>query len=161
MREVRLDHNSAAIAAGNLEFVRLDLLEQPERLDILDYFLARLEAVESAIRFRCLIVDARLFSQYVDDLEIVAFAYLIVIEIMRWRDFYTAGTKLRINIVIGNNGYPAATQRQVDKFPDQMRIARIFWMDSHSAVAQECLGARSGDNQMLVALRDGVAEMPH
>jgi len=69
MREIRFDDDSAAIAAGHLEFVRLDLFEQPERFDIFNYFSARLEAVEAAVGLRGLVVDACLFGQYIDDLS--------------------------------------------------------------------------------------------
>ena len=133
--EIGLDNHAAAIATRHFQFVRLDFLKQAKRLDIGDYLLARLEAVEAAVGLRGLVVDACLFGQYIDDLEVVTFAYLVVIKIVRGGNLHTACAKLGVDIVIGNDGYAAATQGQVDEFANEVGIAGILWVNSNGAVA--------------------------
>ena len=108
--EVGLDNYAAAIAARHLQFVRFDFLKQAKRLDIGDYLLTCLEAVEAAVGLWCLVVNARLFGQYIDDLEVMAFAYLVVIKIVCGGNLHTACAKFGVYIVIGNDGYAAAAQ---------------------------------------------------
>ena len=67
---------------GTVQRVRLDLLEQAERLEVGDHALARLEAIEAAILLRHFVVERRVRVEDVDQRQVVPLADLVVVEVV-------------------------------------------------------------------------------
>ena len=90
----------------------------------------------------------------------MALAHFIIIEVMGWRDLDASGPEFRVDIIIGNNGNSALTQRQIDKLSDQMLIACVFRVNRNGSIAKQGFRTRCGNREMLAAVGDGIVEMP-
>ena len=60
------------------------------------------------------------------------------------------GAELRIDRVVADDHADPIDVRNPHVFADQVRVARIVWMDRHADVAQDRLGSRGGDGNPLV-----------
>ena len=159
--QVGLDHRVRPVAARNHQLVVLDFFEQAQFLHVLDNLLTGLESIHAAVGFRRAVVDAGVVVENVDDFQVVALADLVVVEIVRRRDLDAAGTEFRVHVVVGNDGYAAAGQRQLDFEPDQFGVALVLRVHRERAVSQHRFGARGGDHHVALAVGPRVAEMPH
>ena len=101
--------------------VALDRGHQAQRLEIGHDPPARLEPVESAIRLRCIGVDAPDLVQDRDRLEPVPTADLEIVEVVGRRDLDRAGALLGIGVCVGHDRDPSADQRQDAKRPCRCR----------------------------------------
>ena len=68
------------------------------------------KAIKSLVAIGCRVVYGRVIGKDIDDGKVVAFTYFIVVEVMRWRNFYATRSKLLINVVVSNNWNAAVAQ---------------------------------------------------
>ena len=113
--------------------VRLDLVEQAQRLEHLDDALARLETIKAVQRhgrgghvgaFEEIGVaverDLAELVEHVDLAQVVALAHVEVVEVMRRRDLDGTRTLLGVGIIVADDGNEAADQRQLHLLADEM-----------------------------------------
>ena len=143
--------------------MRLDLLDQALRFELLDDHLARGEA-EHAVQFenRRLEFRARLDTlgelgigieqelpvgaQDIDHRQAVPLAHLEIVEVVRGRDLHRARALLGVGIFVGDDRDAAADQRQDHVLADQMLVALVVGMHGDRGVAEHGLGPRGGDD---------------
>src|SRR5262249_55821 len=80
--------------------------------------------------------------------EVVALADLVVVEVVRRRDFEAAAADRLLDLSVGDDRDEAPQKRQYGLFAMQMPVALVFGMHSHGRVAQERLRARSRDHEL-------------
>ncbi|EGF33004.1 hypothetical protein IMCC9480_1430 [Oxalobacteraceae bacterium IMCC9480] len=157
----RLDHDTGTVAARHHQFVRLDAIEQPKRIEIGNDFLARHEAVHALIFGRTVFVDLRIQREDIDHRQLMALADCVVVVVMRRRDLHATGTEFLVNIAVGDDRDLAAAQRQRQHLADQVGIAHIGRIDRHGGIAQQGFGTRRGHRQVPAAIGQRIADMPH
>ena len=157
--------------------VRLDLLDQPLRLQPLDDPLAHRESIlpmqpQRLIEFgrrrqvgeELLVVDqaqACLDIEDADLAQVVALADLEIVEVVAGRHLDGAGPLLGIGVFVGEDRDAAADQRQHGAPPDQVAVARVVRMDRHGGVAEHRLGPRRGDRYVrIVKVFDRIFNVP-
>jgi hypothetical protein len=173
----RLERHAAAIAVGHAVSVRLDLLDQIQRLQLAHQLLAGLEPIQAMV-----LVDDRdggvprqafqevgvvlqqqpgELVEYADGAQPVAAADLEIVEVVCRRDLHGTGTFFRIGVFVGDDGHAAARHRQDGVAADQVLPGRVLGMHGDGGVAQHGLGPRRGHDDVaaLVAL-DRVADVP-
>ena len=114
----RLDDHVGAVAEGLFDLEVLDFLQQFERLEGLDNFLARIEPVEPAIvcrdarRLRVVAInDVRRGVQDVQRRVSCPLADFEVVEIMRRRDLHGTRALFRVRILVRDDRNAAADDR--------------------------------------------------
>ena len=157
-RKARLHDRVAAVAVAHRVAVRLDLFDQSAGLEILDQLLAAREAVQPLVGAGILVHDA-LVGHHIDLPEAVALPHLKVVGVVRGRNLHHAGSKLRIDIVVGNHRNLPVQDRQDDRFADQILVALVARVDRHGGVAQHRLRPRGGHHHPPLLALDGVAQM--
>src|SRR5712692_9199878 len=85
---------------------------------------------------------------------------LVVIKIVRGRNFHAAGAEFRIDVFIGDNGYLAPGQLQLDFFTDQFAIAFIIRMPRQRGIPQHSFRTRGGDYKRVFATYNRITDMP-
>ncbi len=150
----------AAVAAGHAEHVRFDAFDQTERLEVGEDALARRIKVEAAVGRRHFVVERCRRRHDVDQRQRVAPADLVVVEIMRGRDFHAAAAELRVDVFVADHRDLACRERQAQSAADQGAIALIRRVHGHRRVAQHGFRPRGRDHQMAAAVRQGIAQMP-
>src|SRR5690606_241847 len=161
-----LDDRATAVAARNLELVRLDFLEQAGVLHVADQLLAAVETVETTVGFRRVVVDGAVGRQDVDQRQLVALADLVVVEVVRRGDFHAAGTELRIDVAVGDDRDAAVTKRQLDFLADEVLVALVFRVDGYGGITEQGFRTRRRDDDVALAVPGGgtvaerVAEVP-
>jgi hypothetical protein len=96
--EHRLDDDAGAVAARHLQLVLVGLLQHAEGFEVGDDGLARVEAVEAAVLFRCVVVDLGVQRQDRDHRQAVALADRVVVEVVRRRDLDAAGAEFEVDV---------------------------------------------------------------
>ena len=76
--------------------MRVDLLEQAGGVEIGNDALARLEAIESAVRLGHGVVERRVGREDVDDRQLVPLADFVVVEVVSRRDLDAAAAERRV-----------------------------------------------------------------
>ena len=159
--EIGFDHHAGAVAARHLQGVVLDLLQQAQRVQIVDHFLAGVEPVQAAVGLRRVVVQMRLDGKQVDLRQIVALAHFVVVEVMGRGDFHAAGTEVRVHVIVGDNRNIAVGQWQTHGLADQILIARVFRVHRHGGVTEHGFRAGGGHHQVPGPVGKRIAEVPH
>ena len=109
-------------------------------------------AIQTAIFFRCIVINGSINGQNIDLFKVVTIANFSIVEIMGWSDFDTTTTKFRIDIVITDDRNFTAHQWQSDGFADQLFIAFIFRMYRNSRITEHGFRTGSGHHQMTATI---------
>ena len=88
------------------------------------------------------------------------FAHGEIIWIMGRRHFHTASSKFWIYILICNNWYFPANQRQGNRFANQVLVTIIIWMDRNSRITQHGFRAGCCYNYVFISISNRVTKMP-
>src|SRR5690349_14843527 len=99
---------------------------------------------------------------------------LLIVGIVRWRDFQEARAERRLrivrvaaklwrshNVVVGDDRNLAIDDGKLDCLPNELRSARIFWMHGDSSIAKHCFGPRRSDSDVSAAIRERIPQVPH
>jgi len=147
----------AAVAGAHVVVQRLDLDQQPERLqflhDLLAAFLARHPGEPAGV-----FVHRAVVVQHAQDRQVVALRDLEVVRVVRRGHLDRAGAELEVGVFVGDDRKLAVHQRQRDRLSDHMRVARVVRIHADAGVAEHRLRARRRDDD--VAEFAGVADVP-
>ena len=91
----------------------------------------------------------------------MALADFVVVKIVGRCNLDAAGAKIRIDIVVANNGNIPVRQRQANGLADQVAIARVLRVNRDSSIAEHGFRSSGRDNQMTRAIAERIAEVPH
>jgi hypothetical protein len=128
--------------------VRLDLLQQPALLELLDHRLASGESVHATESLGNGIAERRVLVEDVDLLEIMTQPDLEVVGIVRRRHFHETRPELRIDELIRDDGDLALGQRQAHRLADQVLVPVVLRMNSHGGIAEHGLRPRRGHDDV-------------
>ena len=87
-----------------------------------------------------------------DARQVVADTHLIVVRIMGRSNFYSAGTKLGINIAICDDRNNSIGSRQTQSFANQIAIARILRVNCYSSIAGQSFRTGGSNHQATAFL---------
>ena len=107
----RLDHGMAAVAARHHQLVRPGLFQQSLFFQIADDVPTSLEAVQTAIGFGGVVVDAGAGREDVDQRQVMTLADRVVVEVVGRSDLDAAGAEGRVHVLVGDDGNIASGQR--------------------------------------------------
>src|SRR5690606_12790133 len=74
------------------------------------------------------------------------------VEVVCWSDLHTAGTKFRIHVLVSDDLDTTVAQGQVYPFADQRLVARIFRVDGHGGITEQCLRTGGGDGNKVITV---------
>ena len=157
--EHRLDHRLAARADADGMLMRLHLLQQTQRRQVLDHLGAAILARHPAIRAG-FVVHPPMRIHHGNLREIVPPAHLEVVEIVPRRDFDRARAESGIDIGIGDYRDFAFDERQHDLLADHRLVAHVIRMHRHGGVTQHRLGPRRRHGHCARAVGERVADVP-
>ena len=148
----------AAVAGADVVGIVLDLHEVALGFEVRHYGLAGLVAVHavifSAVYDLCVVVE------YEDILEVMPLSDLKVVRVVAGRHLDAAGAEVHLDIVVGDDGYLAAHERQDAGLADDVRVALVVRVHGDAGVAQHGLGTGSGDDEVAGAVGERVADVP-
>ena len=156
----RLDDLPGARAARHHQLVLLGLDQQAERIEVGHDLLARDEAVEAAVRHRCVVVDCGVEREHADDRQLMPLADRVVVRVVRRRDLDDARAELAVDVRIGDHRNRAAAQRQRDLLADERGVALVVGVHHHGGVAEHGLGPGGRHHQRAGAVGQRVADVP-
>ena len=104
-----------------------------------------------AFVFACFFSHNAVHADNNDARQVVANTHLIVVRIMGRSNFYSAGTKLGINIAVGDDRNNPVGSRQTQSFANQIAIARILRVNCYSSIAGQSFRT-GGSNHQATAL---------
>ena len=145
--EHRLDDLVGPLRARYLQPVRFDRHKQALGVQIGDDLLAGLEAIQTLVGGGSLIVDAGLECQNADRLKPMALTYRPVVQVVGGGDLEAAGAKLRIDVLVADDGDGALRERQLQGPADERLVAAVLGMDGDRGVAQHRFRPRRGHHQ--------------
>ena len=98
--------------------------------------------------------------EHVDQRQTVPAPDFEIVEVMRRRDLDSARALFRIGVLIGNDGYAPADQRQDRGLADQMFEPLVLRMHRNSDVAEHRLRPRRGDDDEFARVLDRIFDVP-
>ena len=113
--------------------------------------LARLQRGEAGEALAGGLGHAAVLADDDDLLEPVRAADLEVVRVVPGRDLQRARAELRLHVGVGDDGQPAADERQLRRLPHEPRVALVVGMDGDRRVGQHRLRAHRGDRERPVA----------
>ena len=106
--------------------MRLDFLQQLLRFQFGQDFLTCFKTLQPHIFFRRIAIDMGVIIKNIDLFQLVAFADLEVVEVVRRGHLHRASAEFRIDIIIGNDWNQATHDGQHSKFADNIGVAFIL-----------------------------------
>ena len=92
--------------------MRFDALQKTQCLKVTDDCAACFVAVQLPIGFRGGVTDGRVPGEDIDQWQVMSQTHFIIIEVVGRRNFYAAGPKFGVYIIISDNGnFPIAEGR--------------------------------------------------
>ena len=149
----------AAVACAYVMAVILDLNEITLALEILNYLLAALIAVEPVVS-TAVFVYSSVVGYNADNVKIMPEADLKVVGIVGRRHLNGARAEAYLAVIIANDGYLAAYEREDAGLADQMLMLLVLGVDGNAGVAQHRFGPRSCDDDLARPVGERVADMP-
>ncbi len=150
---------TTAVAGSHVVVVILCLHQRPFRLQILYNSLPGLIAVHPRI-FLILLHDPCILCENVDYGKVVTQPHLKVVGVVCRRDFYDAGSKFHIHIIVCHQRDFPVDNGQDQCLAHQILISLIFRVHRHCRIAQQRLGTRRGKIDVSAAIRKGIAQVP-
>ena len=150
----------AAVAARHHELVRLDALDEPQRLQVGEHAGARGDTIKTPIGCGHGVVERGVQIHDVDERQAVPLAHLVVVEVVRRRDLDAAAAESRIDVAVGDDGEFALGERQAHRAADQGAITLIVRMYGNGGIAEQRFRARGRNHEMAAAIAQRVAQVP-
>ncbi len=158
-RDQRLDRLAAALAVAHVMDVVLDLDEITLLAQALDDPGARLETVEPGEAGAGVRGHPAVRSDDRDARQAVTPPHLEVVRIVERRDLHQARAELAVHRRIGDEGQPAADQRQDGRAALEVAIALVLRMQGHGGIAQQGLRPRRRHHDPLLAPLNGIGDV--
>ena len=96
--------------------VIFNFFKQAQRIHICNDFFTGIKTIHALISLGRFFINACFLVKNIYFFQLMPFAYLIIIKIMRRGNFYAAAAKFLIHISVRNNRDIALTKRQANKF---------------------------------------------
>ena len=142
---------TATLAVTDSMCMVLHLNQQALLLEVGNNSLAAFLTRHTCI-FACFLGHDAVHADNDDAGQVVTNAHFIVVGVVRRRNFYSAGTKLGINIAVGDNGDNSIRSRQTQGFAHQIAITRILGVNCYSGIAGQRLRTGGGNHQVASLL---------
>ena len=158
----RLQGGVATVAVHNGVIEVLDVIEQVVLLEPLDDGLAALVAVHAG-ELAIALDDHRVLVKDVDLRQVVGLTHGVVVGVVSRRDLNKAGTEVGVDVPILKNGDLAVDDGELDGLTHEGGLLGILRGNGNARVAEHGLGARSGDDDVVLAvdrLGQRVAQVP-
>ena len=158
----RLQRGVATVAVhdGVIEFV--DVIEQVVLLKPLDYGLAALVAVHAG-ELAVALDNHRVLVKDVDLRQVVSLTHGVIVGVVGRGDLDEAGTKVGVDMPILKDGDLTVDDGELDGLAHKGSLLGVLRGDGDARVAEHGLGARSGDDDVILAvdrLGQRVAQVP-
>ena len=158
----RLQCGVATVAVHDGVIVILDVIEQVVLLKPLDDGLAALLAGHAG-KLAVALNDHRVLVEDVDLRQVVSLTHGVVVGVVGRGDLDKAGAKVGVDMPILKDGDLTVDDGELDGLTHKGGLLGVLRGDSHARVAEHGLGARSGDDDVVLAvdrLGQRVAQVP-
>ena len=158
----RLKRGVAAVAVHDGVIEVLHVIEQVVLLEPLDDGLAALVAVHAG-ELAVALDDHRVFVEDVDLRQVVGLTHGVVVGVVGRGDLDKAGAKVGVDVPIFKDGDLAVDDGKLDGLTHEGGLLGILRGDGNARVAEHGLGARGGDDDVILAvdrLGQRVAQVP-
>ncbi len=158
----RLQGGVATVAVHDGVIVLLDVVEQVVLLEPLNNGLAALVA-RHAGELAIALDDHRVLVEDIDLRQVVGLTHGIVVGVVSRSDLDEAGAKVGVDVVVREDGNLAVDDRQHNSLTHEGGLLGILRGDGDARVAEHGLGARGGDDDVVLAvdrLGQRVAQVP-
>ncbi len=159
--KVGLDDGMATVAVTDVMLDVLHLHQQAKLVQVLDHELPGLFRLQATIFLRHVLVQRAIRIQYIDRLQVVAFAALIVVGVVGRGDLHHAGAELAVDKSVGDDRDVPTGQRKVQHLADNRLVALVIRMHGHRLVAEHGLRTGGCDGDRAGTIGVGIADMPH
>ena len=149
---------AAAVAGAHVVHVVLRLHQISSCFQIGQDDLPGLIAVQTVVP--AAVDDVRVVVQDQDLLQTVAQADLEVVGVMAGGHLHAAGAEFHVHVLVGHDGDLPSHEGEDAGLAHQMGVAFVRGIDGHAGVAQHGLRPRGGHDHVLVAVLDGILQMP-
>ncbi len=154
LRNQWLNHGIAALAVAERHHVVFSFHNQTKPIQFFHQVFTSFKAILPGIR-ASLCGHLRIEADDLHTREIVTHADLEVYGIMGRRHFYRASAEGEVHSLICNNRYFAANYGQDRYSPNHIFVARVFRINGHSSITQDCLRASGGNGDIFDRLTGG------
>ena len=158
----RLKRGVTSVAVHDGVVVVLDMIEQVMLLKPLDDGLAALLAGHAG-ELTVALDDHRVLVEDVDLRQVVGLTHGVVVGVVSRRDLDEAGTEVGVDMPILKDGDLAVDDGELDGLTHEDGLLGVLRGDSDTRVAEHGLGARGGDDDVVLAvdrLGQRVAQVP-
>ena len=158
----RLKRGVAAVAVHDGVVVILDVIEQVVLLEPLDDGLSALLASHAG-ELAVALDDHRMLIEDIDLRQVVGLTHSVIVGVVRRGDLDKAGAKVGVDMPILKDGDLAVDDGELDGLTHKGGLLGVLRGDSDARVAEHGLGARGGDDDVILAvdrLGQRVAQVP-
>ena len=158
----RLQGGVATVAVHDGVVVILDMVEQIVLLEPLDDGLAALLAGHAG-KLTIALDDHRVLIEDVDLRQVVGLTHGVIVGVVGRGDLDKAGAKVGVDVPILKDGDLAVDDGKLDGLAHEGGLLGILRRDGNARVAEHGLGARGGDDDVVLAvdrLGQRVAQVP-
>ena len=149
----------AAVAGAHVVGVVLDLLHEPQGLQVGHHSLPCLIAVHALV-LAAVGVDLAVVIQHPDGVQVVAQAHLEVVGVVGGGHLHAAGAEVHLHVLIGHDGDLPVHQGQDAGLAHQVLVPLVVGVDRHAGVAHHGLRPGGGHHQIAGTVSQRVAHMP-
>ena len=163
------DNGTGTVATWLHQLVVIDFFQQILCIEVSNHAFTCLEPIQADIGSRKQLAFIFLVGAYlgIDGHDVdqttmrlscnglfvaMALPDLVIVKVMGRGDLDATGTKLGIDIVVGNNRDASACQRQFNKLTQQVLVAFVTGVDSNSGIAQHGFWSGGGDDKVTLAI---------
>jgi hypothetical protein len=143
--QIRLHNGTAAVAVAHGMRYLLLSLEQAEVGKVFDDEFTRFGTRESAVFFRAVVVERSVRIKNIDDFEIIAFAHLPVVRIVRGVIFTMPVPNALSTYASAMSGMVRPVSGSLSFLPTNSLVAFVSRIYRDSRIAEQRLRARRGD----------------
>ena len=158
----RLQRRVATIAVHDGVIEVLDVIEQTVLVKPLDDGLAALVAVHAG-ELAVALDDHRVLVEDVDLRQVVGLTHGVIVGVVGRGDLNEAGTEVGVDMIVGEDGNLTVDDGEHDGLTHEGGLLGILRRDGDARIAEHGLGARGGDNDILLAvdrLGQRIAQVP-
>ena len=162
LRKPRLKRGVATVAVHDGVVVILDVIEKVMLLEPLDDGLAALFTVHAG-KLAVTLDNHRVLIEDIDLRQVVGLTHGVVVGVVGWGDLDEAGAEVSVDVPILKDRNLAVDDRQHYRLTHKGGLLGILRGNSNARVAEHGLGARGGDDDVVLAvdrLGQRVAQVP-
>ena len=148
-----------AVAVSYVMLVLFDFDQKSQLVEIPDYGFSCLFARHAAV-FARVLVHCGVVVHHADNGQVVPYAHLEVVGVVRGSNFYRAGAERFIDVSVRNDGNFTVGKRQIDGLTDKRRIAFVGRIHRDCGIAQHGFGTGGRNDDVLVGIGHRILKVP-